>query len=169
MNEPNSAGTNPAMVTSGTTLQAMRKMRTCRSRTLMAVRISDRGATNPNTNGRTKALSSAISTTTATPDRKRSTVMLGSSHAVTQKAMADTTSVISRLTSADGPPCHSHRMRNWVLQKSIGLPASHDAQYGLRSGRSSDAECLRLRGGELLVTSGCPGVKVREALQLRGH
>ena len=46
----------------------MRKTKICRTRTLIAVRISDRGATKPSTIGRTTALSSAITTTTAAPD-----------------------------------------------------------------------------------------------------
>ena len=53
--------------------------------------------------------------TKTTASSSRSIAMLGSSHAVTANAIAETTSVMSRrLTSARGPPRHVRRTWSWV-------------------------------------------------------
>ena len=136
-NEPTSAARKVPTWTPGTMLAETRNTRIWSTRTETPVRISDRGATSASTTGRTSALSSAMTITTITPSRTRSTVMFGSSQAVARNEIVETTSVmIRRFRSALRPPRHSHSTRSCVAYNALRFISPLLARAGPMHGQA---------------------------------
>ena len=92
------------------------------TRTAIPVRISDLGARNASTTGRTTAFNAAIRTMTSTAPIGWRIWMDGSSQSVIRKAMIETSRTItSRLIRAPRPPRHWRRTRICVLYSSTRL------------------------------------------------